>query len=121
MLEVIVSFRNIVAHGERTFCARLPKTRLSTDLSVVRKMCIKRNPKGENKFGRNDFLALLICCKYLLSPIEFAGFIEELDMTLDVLKKQQTSSMFGKIKIQMGLQSNAWKILPKLNIDEEVK
>lgn len=116
MLEVIVSFRNIVAHGERTFCARLPKTRLTTDLGIVKSMCIAKNEKGENKFGRNDFLALLICCKYLLSPLEFSGFITELEVALEVLKKNQTPSMFGKIKIQMGLQSNSWKILPKLII-----
>ena len=116
MLEVIFSFRNIGAHGERTFCARLPKTRLTTDLGIVKSMCIAKNEKGENKFGRNDFLALLICCKYLLSPLEFSGFITELEVALEVLKKNQTPSMFGKIKIQMGLQSNSWKILPKLII-----
>ena len=116
MLEVVVSFRNIVAHRERTFCARLPKTRLTTDLGVVKSMCIAKNQKGANKFGRNDFLALLICCKYLLPPIEFSGFIAELDVALEELKKNQTPSMFGKIKIYMGLQSNSWTILPKLKI-----
>ena len=119
MLEVVVSFRNIVAHGERTFCARLPKTRLTTDLSVVRKMCLKKNPKGENKFGRNDFLALLICCKYLLPPLEFSGFIIELDLAFEKLQEQQNPSMFGKIKIYMGLQSDSWKLLPKLIINEK--
>ena len=114
MLEVVVSFRNIVAHGERTFCARLPKTRLTTDLSVVKKMCIAKNEKGSNKYGRNDFLALLICCKYLLSPLDLASFISELQIALDILQEKQTPSMFGKIKVYMGLQSNAWKILTKL-------
>lgn len=120
MLEVVVSFRNIVAHGERTFCARLPKTRLTTGLSVIKKMCISKNENGANKFGRNDFLALLICCKYLLPPIEFASFIAELSVALDLLQKQQNPSMYGKIKIHMGLQSNSWKILTKLKIDEQV-
>lgn len=118
MLEVVVSFRNIVAHGERTFCARLPKTRLTTDLSIIRKMCIAKNEKGANKYGRNDFLALLICCKYLLSPLDMASFISELDIILEILQKRQTPSMFGKIKIYMGLQSNAWKLLTKLKINE---
>ena len=48
LLEVVVSYRNIVAHGERTFCARLPKTRLSTSLGIVKKMQIPKNSKGEN-------------------------------------------------------------------------
>ncbi|MGN0796993.1 MAG: Abi family protein [Christensenellales bacterium] len=119
MLEVVVSFRNIVAHGERTFCAKLPKTRLTTDLSIVKKLCIAKNPKGENKFGRNDFLSLLICCKYLLSPLEFSGFFTEFELALDSLGKQQAPSMFGRIAVNMGLQSKSWKLLPKLKIDDK--
>lgn len=118
MLEVVVSFRNIVAHGERTFCARLPKTRLSTELNIVKKMCIQKNKKGQNKFGRNDFLALLICCKYLLPPVEFTSLISELDMELYELSRFLPPSMFGKIKVYMGLQSDAWRILPKLKIEK---
>ena len=37
-------------------------------------------------------------------------------IALEELKKNQTPSMFGKIKIYMGLQSNSWTILPKLKI-----
>ena len=114
MLEVVVSYRNIVAHGERTFCARLPKTRLSTNLEITKKLCIAKNDKGDIKFGRNDFLSLLICCKYLLPSIEFAGFITELELSLDGLSKHLSPPMMGKIKILMGLKSNSWKILPKL-------
>ena len=114
MLEVVVSYRNIVAHGERTFCARLPRTRLSTNLEITKKLCIAKNAKGEIKFGRNDFLSLLICCKYLLSSLDFTGFIFELESSLDNLAKHLSPSMMGKIKILMGLKSNSWKILPKL-------
>lgn len=118
ILEVLVSFRNIVAHGERTYCAKLPKTRLSTELSITKKLMIAKNPKGQNKFGRNDFLALLICCKYLLQPEEFNELINELKMAIDELSITLNDSMVGKIRIQMGLQSNAWKNLPKLICDD---
>ncbi len=114
MLGVVVAYRNIVAHGERTFCARLPKTRLSTNLEITKKLCIAKNNKGDIKFGRNDFLSLLICCKYLLPSIEFTGFIFELESSLDDLSKRLSSSMMGRIKISMGLKSNSWKLLPKL-------
>ena len=114
MLGVVVAYRNIVAHGERTFCARLPKTRLSTNLEITKKLCIAKNDKGDIKFGRNDFLSLLICCKYLLPSIEFTGFIFELESSLDDLSKRLSSSMMGRIKISMGLKSNSWKLLPKL-------
>lgn len=118
ILEVLVSFRNIVAHGERTYCAKLPKTRLSTELSITKKLMIAKNAKGQNKFGRNDFLALLIGCKYLLQPDEFSELINELKMAIDKLSLTLNDSMVGKIRIQMGLQSNAWKNLPKLVCDD---
>ncbi len=118
MLEVVVAFRNIVAHGERTFCARLSKTRLSTDLSVVQKLRIAKNAKGENKFGRNDFLALLISSKYLLTPNEFAQFLTELEMALDVLAKKQTPETLSHIKIKMGLSNDSWKTLTKIKVEQ---
>ena len=116
MLEVVVSYRNIVAHGERTFCARLPKVRLTTNLSIVKKLCIAKNKKGSNKYGRNDLLALLICFKYLLPSLNFSSFMYELENAMNILKNKQTQLIFSKIKIEMGLKSNAWKILPKLGI-----
>lgn len=118
MLEVVVSYRNIVAHGERTFCARLPKTRLSTQLSITRKLCIAKNAKGENKFGRNDFLALLICCKYLLPSEEFKSLVAELTILIDELATKLNLSMMARIRTSMGIKSNSWKILPKLVIDD---
>ncbi len=118
ILEVVVSFRNIVAHGERTFCARLPKTRLSTNLSITKKLNIPKNNNGENKFGRNDFLSLLICCKYMLPPLDFASFISELKISLDGLEKTQTPYMFGKIKYSMGMPGKSWELLPRLKIDD---
>ena len=118
MLEVVVSYRNIVAHGERTFCARLPKTRLSTQLSITRKLCIAKNSKGENMFGRNDFLALLICCKYLLPHEEFAVLIQELESKLDHLAQKLSPSMMSHIRTSMGIKSNSWKLLPKLRVED---
>ncbi len=117
ILEVIVSFRNIVAHGERTYCAKLPRTRLSTNLTISKKLNIPLNSKGENKFGRNDLLSLIISCKYLLSGVEFSGFIAELDLSLQELAKQLNPKMFNRVKIQMGLWSDGWKYLPKFNMN----
>ena len=119
MLEVVVSYRNIVAHGERTFCARLPKTRLSTGLSITKKLNIAKNPKGEIKFGRNDFLSLLICCKYLLSSDEFQILMRDLASCLNELSEHLNPSMMGRIKISMGLASKSWLLLTKLKIEEK--
>ena len=117
ILEVIVSFRNIVAHGERTYCAKLPRIRLSTNLLITKKLQIPTNENNENKYGRNDFLSLLIACKYLLSEIEFTSFITELDLEIEELSKHIIPAMVGKIKIQMSLWSDTWKNLPKYKIE----
>ena len=118
ILEVVVSFRNIVAHGERIFCAKLPRTRLSTKLRITEKLCIQKNTNGANKYGRSDFLALLICCKYTLPAIDFASLISELIVSFEMLEKTQPSYMIGKIKRNMGLIGNSWKLLPRLIIDD---
>lgn len=117
-LEVVVSFRNIVAHSERTFCARLPKTRLTTKLDIVSKLNIPQNQNNSNKFGRNDLLSLIICFKYLLSPMEFSEFFLEFSVILDNLRKNIQPIVFDKVKIEMGLFNNSWKNLVKLKIKE---
>ncbi|MBE5742339.1 MAG: Abi family protein [Clostridiales bacterium] len=114
MLEVVVSFRNIVAHGERTFCAKLPKTRLTTNLTITNKLNLNKNGKGENMYGRKDFLSLLICFKYLLPASEFIAFFTEFQTAVDVLQKNQKINSFKKIMTNMGLRSDSWKNLPKL-------
>ncbi len=118
ILEVVVSYRNIVAHGERTFCAKLPKTRLSTQLSITKKLNIAKNEKGDIKFGRNDFLSLLICCKYLLPEYEFGLLITDFQSCLDKLSSQLSPEMMAKVKTSMGLKSGSWKNLIKLKADD---
>lgn len=117
LLEIVVAFRNIVAHGERTFCVRLPKKILSTELKIVKSLSIEKNSKGENMFGKKDFLSLLICCKYLLPNTDFAAFILEFQDALDILEKHEDKAIYKKIKIQLGLKTENWKILPKLKIN----
>ena len=116
ILEVVVPFRNIVAHGERTYCARLVRKRLSTTLPVTTKLCLAKNQNGDNKYGRNDFLALMICFKYLLPSIEFASFITEFNANLVQLSEHLNASLVGKVKIQMGLSTESWKNLSRIKI-----
>lgn len=116
MLEVVVSYRNIVAHGERAYCAKLPKTRLSTQLGITKKLNIAKNEKGDNMFGRNDFLALLICCKYLLTADEFSCFMQEVEGVLDDLSQKLSPDTMCHIKTSMGIRAKSWKLLPKLRI-----
>lgn len=115
MLEVVVSFRNIVAHGERTFCAKMPKTRLSTNLKIAKNLGIPLNQKGVPKYGRSDFLALIICFKYLLPAVEFSGFIYELEMAMEEFKKKVNGMIVQRVSVHMGIYGTNWKNLVKMN------
>ena len=63
MTEMLVGYRNIAAHGERVFCARLPAVRLTEKLPIFRSLQIPRFPDGRQKYGRCDFLALVVIFK----------------------------------------------------------
>ena len=72
MVEVLVCFRNIAAHGERAYCARLQTVSLSQELSVLEKLRLPRSENGELLCGKCDFLAFLIAAKYLLPKGDFS-------------------------------------------------
>lgn len=105
MLEIVVTFRNIVAHGERTFCAKLPRSRLTAN-AVTDKLNIEKNDKGVNKHGNRDVLALLICCKYLLNPTDFAGLMQEINSAIVNLSEIIGPSNMGRIRHEMGLKKS---------------
>lgn len=113
MLEMLVLFRNIVAHGEMLFCTKLDKLRLNSKMKIFNNMSIPRNKIGDPLYGRRDFLSLIIILKYFLDPITMAGLILEIEMELDTLKKYISSTVFGIVKREMGLNIGSWK---KLNI-----
>lgn len=58
MLEVVVSYRNIVAHGERTFCARLPKTRIHS-IEYYKKIMHSPERKRRNKIWPKRFFGVI--------------------------------------------------------------
>jgi Abortive infection bacteriophage resistance protein len=66
MIDIVIGFRNVVAHGERTYCVKLHRLRLNSNLNVYNKLNIPRNVYGDPLFGRCDiFLCLyhfVICC-----------------------------------------------------------
>lgn len=116
MLECLVDFRNIVAHGERTFCAKLPKSRLSSHLTIIDKLSIPRNEQGFQRYGRSDFLSLMLILKYLLPATEFSSFHVELIMQMDTLKNKMNPMIMRKIETEMGLCVGSWKIMFKVNL-----
>ena len=59
MTELAVGFRNIAAHGERVYCARLPAVRLTENLPLFRRIQVPCFPDGKPRYGRCDFLSLM--------------------------------------------------------------
>jgi len=115
MLEMLVQYRNIVAHGERIFCVKLNRVRLTDQLLVMKKMSIPYNKSGNALYGRNDLLALLIIFKYLLPESEFIGFLYEIINEVGILEKNIDPIVIGKIKKDTGLCIGSWKVLHKIN------
>jgi len=113
MLNMLVQFRNIVAHGERIYCAKLNKTRLSDSMTIIKKMSIPKNDEHASLYGIKDFLALMIIFKYLLPDIKFVGFLFEVITEFEKIEKSIDPMIMGKIKKEMGL-CGSWKSLHKI-------
>lgn len=115
MLEMIVLFRNTIAHGEKLFSIRTPKVRLTNILAIYDKLGIRRNKGNDPIYGRSDFLALMIIFKYLIDPIKFSGFTYEVDVELEQLKKSINVESFAIVLKEMGLKGS-WRQLHKMKI-----
>lgn len=114
ILKIIVKFRNIVFHHERLYDANLYKERLSSKLKVVESLSIPKNESGENKYGKNDFLSLMIALKYLLNEVEFASLVCEIDLALENLAKKTSQKYVDAVKTKMRIKRVNLKMLAKV-------
>ena len=115
MMEVAVCFRNVAAHGERTFCTLLSSVRLSEKLPIFRSLQIPKKADGTPEYGRSDFMAFLICLKHLLPHGEFAECLRRVRAEVDVLSKSLPPFIMRKVYEQSGL-SGAWRKLDIIKI-----
>lgn len=115
-LELIVQFRNIVAHGERTFSYLSKPITLSRNLDVYDKINIPKNDKGDPKCGSQDILALLIAFKHFLSHSDFYNLIIELRWALSALKDEEPINIYIKVLEKMGLNNDAWEKLVDISV-----
>ena len=110
MAEIAVCFRNIAAHGERVYNARLANAALDSNLAVFRKVGFHKNADGEYRHGIRDLAAFLIVCKYLLQPNEFSTCLCRVKGEVETLERALPKSAFEKAMDLAGL-SGAWKRL----------
>ncbi|MEG1710830.1 MAG: Abi family protein [Clostridia bacterium] len=116
MMEMLVFFRNTVAHGERIFNAKVPTKRLSSHLTIYKSMQIKTTVFNEPLSGKCDFLALLIILKYLLEKSEFTNLMRSLLPLLSDIDNCLPFNISKRIKKEMGLISGDWKNLHNLKL-----
>lgn len=115
MAEIAVGFRNIAAHGERVYCARLPAVRLSDSLSVFRRIQVPRFADGRYKYGRCDFLSLVLVFKYMLPSKEFSAFLSRVEREVDDLRVVLPAFAMKRVFEQTGL-SGAWRKLGSISL-----
>ena len=114
MVEFVVSFRNIAAHGERVYCAHLQNDRLQEGLGLTASLELPKSQDGAPRCGRNDCMGLFIALKHLLPKRAFDGYFAELIRIVDGLESELPDFAFTRALGEMGLQGN-WKKMDKLS------
>ncbi len=105
ILTVLVKFRNVCAHGERSFTYRTNDS--IPDLPIHKKLNIPQ--KGiQYANGKNDLFAVVIALRYLLSDVWYKGFIKELKALIDKYLKKHDSISEQELYEKMGFPEN-WK------------
>lgn len=115
MTELLVCFRNIAAHGERVYCARLPHVRLTRKLSILGRLQLPKKEDGTDLCGHSDFLACLVVFKYLLPPNEFLECFLRLKKEVEILEAALPAFAYKRAMRDLGL-CGAWKVLDKMNV-----
>lgn len=113
LMELVVCFRNIAAHGERVYCTHLPHVRLSKELPVLPSLRLPQKQDGAPRYGMNDCLALFVALKYLLPKTAFEGYFRELKQAVELLEKQLPDFAYQRALHEMGLQGE-WKCLDQM-------
>ncbi|MBQ2740294.1 MAG: Abi family protein [Clostridia bacterium] len=110
MIELLVCFRNIAAHGERVYCAHLPRVRLTQTLGVLTKLQLPKRQDGTALYGNNDCMAMLVALKYVLPKKAFDEYFAQLKRAVETLESQLPAFAYHRVLHEMGLQGS-WKKL----------
>ncbi len=109
MVKLINFYRNLCAHDERVYNAKLPKYLYIKDTKYHQKLDIPKN-NDMYKYGKNDFFALIISFKILLNDDDFyTMFNKVFGRTKSLEKKLNTIDIDDILKI-MNLPYNWWQI-----------
>lgn len=109
-LSLLSNYRNLCAHEDILYDHQtqrsIPDNKYHAYLSIPKEY-------DEYIYGKNDFFAILIMMKYLLSETEFTNLINEIGYEIDILKSKikcvDSKNIFNKI----GIPDN-WREIAKL-------
>ncbi len=106
ILEVLTSFRNVCAHGDRLFTYKCAKQDIP-DLLLHEKLKI---PKRGNEYiyGKRDYFAVMLAFCYLLPRNEFLEYKREVSKLIDCLLQKTQQISQEALFDMMGLPPN-WK------------
>ena len=113
IIELLVCFRNIAAHGERVYCVQLPRVRLTQGLGVLPKLELPKKQDGATMYGDNDCMAMIIALKYVLPKAAFDDYFGQLKRAVETLEGQLPAFAYHRVLHAMGLQGN-WKNLNRM-------
>lgn len=106
MLQVLTSYRNVCAHGDRLFSYRCSRYEIP-DLLLHQKLAIPQ--KGTQYiYGKRDFFALILCFRYLLPHKEFLQFKKCLIALIEKVVSENHQVSRDKLLQLMGMPQN-WK------------
>lgn len=112
LMEYVVDFRNLAAHGERVYCAHLHSVALPNRLAARAELQLPKNQNGVPMYGMNDCMGLFVALKYLLPKWVFDECFAELIRIVEGLEKSLPAFAYERALREMGLQGE-WK---KLNV-----
>ena len=113
LIDLLVCFRNIAAHGERVYCAHLPRERLTQSLGVLPKLQLPKRQDGTALYGESDCMAMWIALKYVLPQAAFDEYFGQLKRAVEALEVLLPTFAYHRVLHEMGLQGN-WKNLNRM-------
>lgn len=109
MLKVLTYFRNVCAHGERLYNY---KTQVSiSDMKIHQDLAIESSG-SMYKQGKSDVFAVMICFRYLLSPVRLLMFENAFFNTMSTLRQNIPPHVYDQVEKEMGLPYNWRRLFP---------
>lgn len=109
MLKVLTYFRNVCAHGERLYNYKIQGSIL--DMKIHQDLEIAFSG-SMYKQGKSDVFAVMICFRYLLSPMRLLIFENAFFKTMSTLRKDIPPHVYNQVEKEMGLPYNWRRLFP---------